>query len=345
MGGGADLHPVLGAGLSARPSTRTGGGRRLVTVAVAALTLAAAGCSGEDAPAPSVASPRSSAPATSAPPSAAPTRPVPDAELARAFADLESRTGARLGVYALDTGTGTEVTHRSDERFPYASTIKALAAAAVLADLEEGGDGGLDSTVRYGADELVEYSPVTELHVTDGLSLREVIDAAVTVSDNTAGNLLLDRLGGPEALDAALVADVGDDVTAVVRREPDLNTAVPGDPRDTSTPRALASALGAYVLGDALTPAHARLLERTMRRTSTGDALVRAGVPSRWRVADKTGTASYGTRNDVAIVRPPGRDPIVLAVLTTHDDEDTAPDDDLVAAATRIVVDGVGRPG
>lgn len=184
---------------------------------------------------------------------------------------------------------------------------------------------------------------MTELHVEDGLSVRQVIDAAITVSDNTAGNLLFDLLGGPGALDDALVADVGDETTEVVRREPYLNTAVPGDPRDTTTPRALATSLGSYVLDDVLPTGDRRLLERTLRRTETGDALIRAGVPERWRVGDKTGSAVCGTRNDVAVVRPPGREPILLAVLTTHDTADAATDDALVAEATRVVVDALRR--
>lgn len=258
----------------------------------------------------------------------------------RRLAALEVERDARLGVYALDTGTGREVTYRAGERFAYASTIKALASGAVLQDLSR---RELERRVFYSEDDLVEYSPVTELHVEDGLTVREIIDAAITVSDNTAGNLLFDLLGGPAALDTALEQDVDDAVTEVVRREPDLNTAVPGEIRDTTTPEALATSLGSYVLDDVLPAGDRRLLERTLRRTVTGDALIRAGVPEGWRVGDKTGSAGYGTRNDVAVIRPPGRAPILLAVLTTHDEADAATDDALVAAATRIAVAGLRR--
>ena len=196
--------------------------------------------------------------------------------------------------------------------------------------------------MRWTEADLVEYSPVVELRVEDGLTVRQVIDAAITVSDNTAGNLLFGLVGGPAALDAALADDVGDRTTEVVRREPDLNTAVPGDPRDTTTPRALATSLGRYVLGDVLPVADRRLLEATMRRTETGDALIRAGVPQSWRVADEARSAGYGTRNDLAVVRPPGGNPILIAVMTTHDEADTATDDALVADATRVVVNALG---
>lgn len=277
---------------------------------------------------------RTPSPASSTPPSSSsPTPASPD--VAAQLASLERERDARVGVYALDTGTGREVAYRSGERFAYASTIKALAAGAVLSDLST---AELSQRLRWQESDLVEYSPVTELHVQDGLTVRQVIDAAITVSDNTAGNLLFDLVGGPAALDAALVDDVGDATTEVVRREPELNTAVPGDPRDTTTPEALATALGDYVLGDALPTSDRRLLENTLRRTETGDALIRAGVPRSWRVGDKTGSAAYGTRNDVAVLRPPGRAPILLAVLTTHDSAEAATDDALVAAATRLAV-------
>lgn len=267
--------------------------------------------------------------------------PTGPADSEHRLAQLESEHRARIGVHAVDTGTGLEVSYRGDERFAYASTIKALAAGAVLDDL---GPGDLSQRLFFTEEELVDYSPVTELHVEDGLSVREVIDAAITVSDNTAGNLLFDLVGGPPALDAALLEDAGDDVTEVVRREPDLNTAVPGDSRDTTTPAALAETLGAYVLGDVLPRSDRRLLDRALRRTSTGDALIRAGVPRGWQVGNKTGSASYGTRNDVAVLRPPGRAPILLAIMTTHDEEDAATDDALVAAATRIVVEALRAP-
>ena len=305
-----------------------------------ALLLGAAGAAcAEQQPgatsAPSAASSSSTSPASSPSPASGSTTPDVTARLAR----LERERDARVGVYALDTGTGREVSYRAGERFAYASTIKALAAGAVLSDLTT---AELSQRLRWTEADLVEYSPVTELHVEDGLTVRQVIDAAITVSDNTAGNLLFDVVGGPAALDAALVEDVADATTEVVRREPELNTAVPGDPRDTTTPEALATALGEYVLGDALPRADRRLLENTLRRTETGDALIRAGVPRSWRVGDKTGSAAYGTRNDVAILRPPGRAPILLAVLTTHDSAEAATDDALVAAATRVAVRALG---
>lgn len=317
-----------------RPTPR----RPAALTASLALLLGTAGAAcAEQQSASTPASPASSASSSTAPAATGPsTSSAPQApDVARELAALEREREARVGVYALDTGTGREVAYRAGERFAYASTIKALAAGAVLSDLST---AELSQRLRWTEADLVEYSPVTELYVEEGLTVRQVIDAAITVSDNTAGNLLFDLVGGPAALDAALVEDVGDATTEVVRDEPELNTAVPGDPRDTTTPEALATALGDYVLGEALPRSDRRLLENTLRRTETGDALIRAGVPQSWRVGDKTGSAAYGTRNDVAVVRPPGRAPILLAVLTTHDSAEAATDDALVAAATRIAV-------
>lgn len=300
--------------------------RRGVILSMALLALGwPAGCSSDQAPA--VAPSSSAAPSTPAPP------PVPD--VSAALERLESTFDARLGVYALDTGTGRVVEYRADERFGYASTFKALGAGAVLAATSA---DELDEVVRYGVEDLVPFSPVTEQHVATGLTLREVADAAVRYSDNTAGNLLLARLGGPEGFAQALRA-IGDGVTQPARWEPELNAYTPGDPRDTSTSRALATTLAAYAVGDALSAEDQAVLVDWLVRNTTGDQLVRAGVPDGWRVGDKTGTGGYGTRNDIALVWPPdGGAPIVLAVLSTRDQVDAAHDDALIAEATEVVL-------
>ncbi|MCO1618262.1 class A beta-lactamase [Micromonospora tulbaghiae] len=283
---------------------------------------------------PEAASPTSApaTPAASATPSAAPTpSPVPaPPELAA----LERRSGARIGVFAVDTGTGRTLAHRADERFAYASTCKALAAGAMLAATS---DAERDRVVRYRRADLVAHSPVTERHVETGMTLRDAAEAAVRYSDNTAGNLLFDALGGPAGFARAL-REVGDQVTRPARTEPELNAATPGDERDTSTPRALAGSLRAYALGEALRPADRDLLLGWMRASTTGSGLVRAGVPAGWQVADKSGTGGYGTRNDIAVVWPPDRAPIVLAVMTSRDSRDAKPDDALVAQAARATV-------
>ncbi len=290
------------------------------------LCLLLAACSSPEAAAPPV--------TTSSPP--ATTSAAPD--VSGEFAALEARFDARLGVFAVDTGSGATIEHRADERFAYASTIKALAAGALLAQTSP---ADLQRSVPITpADLAPAYSPVTETRVGGSMTLAELCDAAVRFSDNTALNLLLRELGGPAGLDAALER-VGDTVTEVVRDEPGLNSAVPGDPRDTTTPRALAGSLRAYAL-DAAAPEDREQLVDWLRRNTTGDALIRAGVPGDWDVGDKTGTGAYGTRNDVAVLTPPGRAPIVLAVMSSRDEQDADHDDALLAEAARVAVTGLG---
>ncbi|RAO63640.1 class A beta-lactamase [Micromonospora saelicesensis] len=268
------------------------------------------------------------------------TTPSPEVTLApstaadQEFRRLEEQFGARLGIYAVDTGTGRTVEYRADDRFAYASTWKALAAAEVLDGTT---DAQLDRVVRYSARDLVAHSPVTEKHVGEGMSLRALADAAVRYSDNTAGNLLLRHLGGPAGFESKLRA-LGDTVTDVARYETALNEGTPGDKRDTSTARALAGDLRAYTVGVALQPADRDVLIGWLRGNTTGAALVRAGVPAGWVVGDKTGTGGYGTRNDIAVIWPPDRAPIVLAVLSSRDKKDATPDDAVIAQAAEVVV-------
>ncbi|MDP9796052.1 beta-lactamase class A [Catenuloplanes nepalensis] len=251
---------------------------------------------------------------------------------------LEQRYDARLGVYAVDTGSGRTVTFRPDERFAYASTFKALAAAAVL---DRTTDAQLQRVIRYTAADLVDYSPVTELHVDEGMTLAAIAEAAITVSDNTAGNLLFRELGGPDGLERALRA-IGDRTTSADRIETELNTAIPGDRRDTSTPRALATDLRAYALGGELCRADREQLNAWLRANTTGGETIRAGVPAGWVVGDKTGSGGYGTRNDIAVLWPPSGAPIVLAVLSTRDTADATYDNALLADAAAAVVDRFG---
>jgi beta-lactamase class A len=255
----------------------------------------------------------------------------------RGFKALEGEYGARLGVWALDTGTGRTVTWRAGERFAYASTYKALAAGELL----RRDPGGLDDVVTYTKADLVTYSPITEQHVDTGMTVRALCDAAIRYSDNTAGNLLLRRLGGPKGLQAAL-RRIGDHTIHADRFETALGDAVPGDVRDTSTPRALGTDLRRYAIGSVLPKSGRVLLDDWLRRNTTGTAMIRAGVPAGWTVGDKSGAADYGTRNDVAVVWPPHRAPIVLAILSTRTTQDAAYDDALIAAAARVTVGALG---
>ena len=252
----------------------------------------------------------------------------------REFAKLEDKYDSTLGVFALDTGTNKTVTYHPDERFAYTSTHKALAVGALL---QQKSIEDLNERIFYTRDDLVNYNPITEKHVDTGMTLKEIADASLRYSDNTAGNLILQQLGGPDGFKEAL-EKIGDDVTLPERFEPDLNEVNPGETHDTSTARALATSLQTYVLGQALPEDKRALLTDWMKRNTTGDALIRAGVPKSWEVADKTGAGSYATRNDIAILWPPKGEPIVLAILSNRTEKDAEYNDKLIAEAAKQAV-------
>ena len=253
------------------------------------------------------------------------------------FAELENEFDAQLGVYAIDTSSNETIGYRQEERFAYASTYKALATGVLLQRyfLED-----LNEVITYTEDDLVPYSPVTEKHVDTGMTLLELAEAAVRHSDNTAGNLLYEAIDGPKGFEQAL-NKIGDNVTQADRFEPDLNVYTSGDTQDTSTPQALATSLQAFAVGEVLSADKRELFNDLLEGNATGDTLIRAGAPEDWVVGDKSGAASYGTRNDIAVVWPPNRDPIVIAVMSRYDTEDAEYDDALIAEAARIVFDAM----
>lgn len=250
------------------------------------------------------------------------------------FAQLEKEFNARIGVYAIDTGTNQTIEYRPEERFAFASTYKALAAAILL---QQNSLDELKKVITYTKDDLVPYSPITEKHVDTGMTLLELSEAAVRFSDNTAGNLLFEALGGPEGFEQAL-RQIGDNVTQADRLEPDLNAFTPGDTRDTSTPKALATSLQAFALSDYLSDDKRELFIDWLSGNVTGDALIRAGAHKGWVVGDKSGAGSYGTRNDIAVVWPPNREPIVMAIMSRHDTADAKYDDELIAKAAKFTL-------
>lgn len=264
-------------------------------------------------------------------------RPSEPPAISSEFQDLETRFAARLGLYAVDTGTGAEVTWRADERFAYASTIKAMAAAAIL---DRVGVDGLDRQVQIEVEDLVPDSPATTTRAGKTMTLAELGEAAVTRSDNTAANYLFEALGGPQALDDAL-SGIGDDVTVVARTEPDLNRTSPGDDRDTTTPRAIATDLREYLLGTALTTDEKGVLADWLTSSQTGDTLVRASLPAEWTIGDKSGKADYATRNDIAVLWPTSGSPIVIAVMSSRDKKNAAFNDRLVAEAAAAAVESL----
>ena len=258
------------------------------------------------------------------------------AALVEAIKQLELKSGGRLGVSVLDTTTGTPFHHRGDERFPMCSTFKVLAAAALLKDVGSKLEG-LERRVRIEQADLVEYSPVTSKHVGgDGMSLRELCEAAITMSDNTAGNALLKNIGGPAGL-TSFARSLGDQMTRLDRIETELNEAAPGDLRDTTTPNAMAANFRRLLIGDVLLPEGREQLGKWLIANKTGDSRLRAGLPQGWRVGDKTGAGEHGTTNDVSIVWPPGRPPLVIAVYLTGASLDPNGRNDVIAAVGREV--------
>lgn len=232
-----------------------------------------------------------------------------------ALRSIEQGIGGRLGVFALDTGSGRSVGYRADERFAMCSTFKLLLAAAVLHRVD-GGQAALDQHLRVTQADLVNHSPVAAARVEQGyITVAEACEATVTVSDNAAANLLLPLVGGPRGLTGWLRRHTGDRLTRLDRTEPALNSNLAGDPRDTTTARAMAQTTHRLLAADS--PLHEpsrEHLRRWLESASTGLRRLRAGLPTDWRVGDKTGSGSGGAVNDVAVAWPPGRPPVVLAV-------------------------------
>lgn len=255
------------------------------------------------------------------------------------LAGIERSAQGRLGVAMLDTGSGLALGWRQDERFAMASTFKAALAGWMLALVDQGRER-LDARVHYAATDVVAYSPVSGPRAGNGggLTVGELCAATVSLSDNTAANVLMARHGGPAGF-TAFVRSLGDGTTRLDRTEPTLNEAKVGDPRDTTTPLAMLHTLQKLVLGDALTPASRAWLQRWLVETSTGDKRLRAGVPG-WKVGDKTGTASEsGTANDIGVLWPPGGGaPVLVTCYLTRSAATPQQRDAAIAQVARAVV-------
>lgn len=276
------------------------------------------------------------------------TAPASAAGFTAQLAALERSTGGRLGVCVIDTASGQMLSYRGSERFPMCSTFKFLAVAAVLSRVDEGREH-LDRRIPYGAADLLEYAPVARAHVSQGyLTVRDLCAAASEYSDNTAANLLLKTMGGPQAV-TRYARSLGDKTTRLDRTEPELNTGLPGDPRDTTAPAATANDMQRVLLGGAISPSSAAMLEQWMMQCRTGLDLIRAAFPSSWRAGDKSGTGgphnAFGdsnTRNDIAIVRPPQKHPVIITAYLTGSQLRAAQRDAVLARVGSLVRTGAG---
>jgi beta-lactamase class A len=255
-------------------------------------------------------------------------------------AEIEARLGGRIGVTALDTRNSKRFDYRAEERFPMCSTFKFLAAAAVLKRVDEKQEK-LERFVPYGAQEILEYAPVTREHLKDGgMILAGLCAAAIEQSDNTAGNLLLDAIGGPAGL-TNFVRSLGDQITRLDRKEPDLNSAIPGDERDTTTPAAMCLDMQRLLVASHLSESSRRQLEDWLLHNETGGQMIRAGVPKTWKVGDKTGRGTNGATNDIAIIRPPDRAPILLAIFSVGSTATANDRDAAIAGTAKIVLESL----
>lgn len=228
------------------------------------------------------------------------------------IAALERRYNAYVGVFAVDVDGARTIEHRSQEAFAMCSTFKAYASARVL-QMVEHGELTLDQTMFVDPAGIVANSPRTAPRAGGEMTLDELCQAALQVSDNTAGNMLLKTIGGPPAV-TAFARSIGDPSTRLDRWETELNSAVPGDPRDTSTPQALGGGYRSLLTGDALAPQQRQQLEDWMRANETSS--MRAGLPPDWTTADKTGSGDYGSTNDVGIAYGPAGQRVLLALMT-----------------------------
>lgn len=260
--------------------------------------------------------------------------PTPAANPAEALAVIESDLGGRVGVAALDVATGQHLEYRGSECFPMCSTFKFLLVAAILARVDHHTEK-LDRLIPYTKDDLLEWAPITKDHVADGMTVSALCAGAIQYSDNTAANLLLAAIGGPPGL-TQYARSLGDSFTRLDRNEPALNSAIPGDPRDTTTPAAMLHDMKTLLVDPgALSPNSQRLLQDWLIGNTTGTKALRAGFPSTWRVGDKTGHGRNGSVNDIAIAWPPHRNPIFVTAYLV---ESTVPD-----AAHNAALANIGR--
>jgi beta-lactamase class A len=256
------------------------------------------------------------------------------------FAKLERTLAGRLGVFALNTANGKQLNYRGDEYFPMCSTFKVILTSAILKRSTQI-DGLMQQRIKYQQNDLVTYSPITKQHIEDGMTVDALCAAALQYSDNTASNLLMKILGGPGAV-TTFARSIGDGQFRLDRWETALNSSIPGDRRDTSTPNAMGLSLQRLALGDALEPRLQLQLRVWLQGNTTGAARIRAGMPADWQVGDKTGTGDYGTANDIALIWPPRRSPVVVTIYTTQGEKDAKSRNDIIASAARIVVDWLG---
>lgn len=264
-----------------------------------------------------------------------------EAELIKKVQEAEKQINARIGLAVRNTGSGEIWRYRADERFPMASTFKALACGALLARIDEGEENG-DRLVTIRQDDIVTYSPLTENWVGQAVSLGDLCDATMRTSDNTAANKVLEAIGGPQGLTAFLRLQ-GDIDTRLDRWETELNEAIPGDPRDTTTPDAIVNVLHKLLLEDSLSSNSRKILTNWLMANEVGGPLMRAGIPETWRIGDRTGAGGYGTRGIVAIIWPPEQKPLIAAIYITQTEASMEQRNRVIASIARQLAESLSE--
>lgn len=252
-------------------------------------------------------------------------------KLTQAVKDIESDWQGRIGVYAYDINGSFTFGYRESERFPLCSSFKSLLAAAIL-QKSQNQLLNLNTPVDFSERELEFWSPITKENHADGMTIGQLAQAALQYSDNGATNILLERyVGGPKGMNT-FMKSIGDEDFRLDRWELELNTAIPGDERDTSTPKSMARSLGKLSFSNVLSASHRELFHNWLIGNTTGDNRIRAAVPNQWQVGDKTGTCgAYGAASDVAVIWREKASPLVIAIYT-HKSEPTAKHSDKIIA-------------
>jgi beta-lactamase class A len=271
------------------------------------------------------------------------SQPVKPSSLHGQMVALEAASHGRIGVYAINTANNTNLQYRATEPFPFCSTFKVMVVAAIL-QKSMSDPTLLQQKLTYTKKEIVGagYAPLTSKHFAKGkksasMTVAELCQAAL-LSDNVATNLLIKKLGGNQAVNA-FARSIGDKSFRLDRNEPLLNSSIPGDLRDTTTPEAMAVSFQKIVLGNVLGVSQRKQLQTWLKANTTGDHRIRAGIPKGWAMGDKTGTSEdYGTTNDIAVIWPPKLSPIVLVVYFTQDKKTAQPRDAVIASATKMVM-------
>ncbi len=255
--------------------------------------------------------------------------------LNKEFMRLENTFNGKLGIYAINTANNMTIQHRSNEYFPFQSTVKVIIVADILKKSMTDSHL-LQEKIYYPHQKLYYWSPITEKHVAEGMTVEELCKAAIMYSDNTAANLLIAKLGGPQSI-TDFAHSIGNKVFQLDHIETLLNS-VSGVRQDSSTPKAMALTLQKLTLGSVLAAPQRNLLVTWMKGNTTGEKRIRAGVQKGWIVADKTGSGDYGVTNDIAVIWPPNCAPLVITIYFVRSKQDDLKQEAALASATRLIM-------